>query len=163
MPQHVAVNEEREAGGLTSSSHHVLVARNAQRSPTLAHEQVWALGASRCKRHNARLSLPEIGCTGATRPWPCGRAAGQSEARVPACAVRRRLLGTRQSNWSRDPSTSHMQRWPRPALGASVVEMAAEQPQTKPKKFTLGPPASIVYYGNEAGAYLPRQGFNQFS
>jgi hypothetical protein len=40
MPQHVAVDKEREAGGLASSSYHALIPGNAQGRQALGYEDI---------------------------------------------------------------------------------------------------------------------------
>ena len=44
MPQHVAVHEEREAGGITCPRNHALITGHAQRREALGHENIGALG-----------------------------------------------------------------------------------------------------------------------
>ena len=58
MPQHVAVDEEREAGSLTSPCDHALIASHAQRRQAFGDERVGAGWSFTLEPAQARSSLP---------------------------------------------------------------------------------------------------------
>ena len=65
VAQHVAVNEEREAGSLTSTSDHALIPSHRERGQALGNEECTVRapsGVSRWSRRSARNSFPPSGC-----------------------------------------------------------------------------------------------------
>ena len=67
----MAVNAEREAGSLTSTSDHALIPGQRERGQALGNEDVHRArpsGVSRWSRRSARNSFPPSGCTLAMPP-----------------------------------------------------------------------------------------------